>query len=151
MGCLAEKGHGIRVWRAFKKAPHPEAAHGVISRHLPQGLAKMLTKVELEAIRLRLLNLPEAPKHPHLKLEDWLGALLVFFWVLIVTFPVAMPFLFIGDVTVAMRVSNGVGLVLLFITGYAFGRCAEFWPWLTGLAMMLIGFCLVALTIHLGG
>lgn len=151
MGCLAAKGHNIRVWRAFKKAPNPEAAQLVISKHLPPVMASKLTTVELEAIRQKLLNLGEAPKHPGLELNDWLGAVMVFLWVFIITFPVAIPFLVIQNVYHAMRASNAVALVMLFITGYAFGRCAEYRPWLTGVAMMLIGSGLVALTIKFGG
>src|SRR5215472_11162272 len=30
MGCLAERGRHLRVWRAFKKAPKPEVAYRVI-------------------------------------------------------------------------------------------------------------------------
>jgi hypothetical protein len=151
MGCLAENGDNIRAWRAFKKASNPEAALHVISEHLPPVLASTLTAVELEAIRQKLQNLDEAPKHPGLALNDWLGAVTVFFWVFITTFPVAIPFLVIQDVSPAMRASNVVGLGMLFICGYAFGRCAEYRPWLSGLVMMLIGCGLVALTIKLGG
>ena len=41
--------------------------------------------------------------------------------------------------------------LLLFFTGYAFGRIAECTPWLTGLAMVVLGGALVAITIALGG
>jgi len=50
-----------------------------------------------------------------------------------------------------MRVSNGIAIVLLFVTGYAFGRITEYHPWLTGLAMVVLGAVLVAGTIALGG
>jgi len=40
---------------------------------------------------------------------------------------------------------------MLFLTGYAFGRVAEYHPWLTGLAMVILGTVLVGMTIALGG
>lgn len=40
---------------------------------------------------------------------------------------------------------------MLFLTGYAFGRCAGRNPWLIGLAMVLLGTVLVGLTMALGG
>ena len=51
----------------------------------------------------------------------------------------------------AMRVSNSIAIALLFLAGYAFGRVAEYRPWLTGLAMVVLGAVLVGLTIALGG
>ena len=38
-----------------------------------------------------------------------------------------------------MRVSNGIAVVLLFVTGWAFGRLVEYRPWLTGIAMVVLG------------
>jgi lipoprotein signal peptidase len=37
------------------------------------------------------------------------------------------------------------------VTGYAFGRITNYHPWLTGLAMVILGGALVAATIALGG
>jgi hypothetical protein len=151
MGCLAERGHNLRAWRAFKRAATPEVAHRVISRLLPSAMARTLTSTEYEAMRLKLVELPEPPKRPGLRKGDFLGAITVLFWVFITTFPVAIPFLIFQNVSHATRASNAVGIVLLFISGYAFGRISEYQPWLTGLAMVLIGGALVALTIALGG
>jgi hypothetical protein len=55
------------------------------------------------------------------------------------------------DVQTAMRVSNLIAVVLLFVTGYVFGRCSEHRPVMTGLAMVLLGSLLVSFTIALGG
>jgi VIT1/CCC1 family predicted Fe2+/Mn2+ transporter len=86
-----------------------------------------------------------------LQKSDWRGALAVFLWVFVTTLPVALPFVFMDDVTWAMRVSNVIAIVLLFLTGYAFGRCAAYNPWRTGLAMVVLGVVLVVVTIMLGG
>ena len=56
-----------------------------------------------------------------------------------------------ADVGRAMRVSNVIAIVLLFLSGYAFGRISEYRPWLTGVAMVFLGSILVGLTIALGG
>ena len=81
----------------------------------------------------------------------WLGALAVFFWVFLTTFPVAIPFIFMHDVARAMRASNAIAMVMLFLTGVAYGRCVGRSQWLVGLAMVGLGGVLVALTIALGG
>ena len=80
-----------------------------------------------------------------------MGALAVFFWVFIITFPVAIPFIFMDDLTRAMRFSNGIAIGLLFVTGFAFARVAQYRPWLTGIAMVVIGSVVVSATIALGG
>ena len=67
------------------------------------------------------------------------------------TFPVAVPFLFMQNARLAMRVSNAIAVVMLFITGVAYGRCVGRSPWGFGIAMVVLGAVLVALTMALGG
>jgi len=50
-----------------------------------------------------------------------------------------------------MRFSNVIAIALLFASGFAFGRAAEYKPWITGMVMVLVGSALVFLTIALGG
>jgi VIT1/CCC1 family predicted Fe2+/Mn2+ transporter len=151
MGCLSEQGRGIRSLRALQKAAAPDEAHRVIADALPPMVAATLGPAEYESMRQKLIQLPEPPFRPRLDKGEWLGALAVFFWVFLTTFPVAIPFLLMHSVGPALRVSNAIAIVLLFLTGYAFGRVAEYRPWLTGLAMVVLGGALVAITIALGG
>jgi VIT1/CCC1 family predicted Fe2+/Mn2+ transporter len=151
MGCLSEQGSGIRALRALQKAGTPQEAHKVISEELPPMVANVLGPAEFESMRQKLADLPEPPIHPRLRKDDWLGAFSVFVWVFITTLPVALPFVFMHDIALAMRISNAIAVALLFLTGYAFGRCAEYHPWRTGLAMVVLGSVLVAGTIALGG
>ena len=73
----------------------------------------------------------------------------VFLLVFLCLLPVAVPFLLIDDVALALRLSNVVALVLLFLTGFAFGRQVGR-PWRTGLAMVAVGVVLVAVALALG-
>ena len=151
MGCLSEQGRGIRSLRALRKAPNPEAAHRVIAGALPPMVAATLGPAEYESVRQKLLQLPKPPTHPRLRKTEWLGALAVFLWVFLITFPVAIPFLFMDKVGQALRASNAIAIGLLFLSGYAFGRTAGYHPWLTGLAMVVLGSVLVGITMALGG
>jgi hypothetical protein len=151
MGCLSEKGRSLRSWRAFRKAATPADAHRVIAGALPPLIAGALGPAEYDSIRQKLAQLPEPPSRSRLGKDEWLGALAVALWVIITTFPVSIPFIFMEDVAGAMRVSNAIAIVLLFVTGYAFGRVADHHPWLTGLVLVGLGSALVALTIALGG
>jgi hypothetical protein len=67
------------------------------------------------------------------------------------TFPIVIPFILIGDARLALRLSNAVAIAMLFVCGYAFGRCAGFRPWAAGLSMVAIGASLVGVAIALGG
>lgn len=93
------------------------------------------------------------PKSAHalLNANDYRAALGVFLLVTLATFPVVLPFLFISDVFTAMRTSNSIALVTLFIGGYQLGRHAGFVPWRSGFAMAAIGAVLVAAIVALGG
>jgi VIT1/CCC1 family predicted Fe2+/Mn2+ transporter len=151
MDCLSERGRDIRALRAARNAAAPEEAHRVIAEALPPVVAATLGPAEYELVRRQLAQLPEPPLRPWLSKADWLGGLSVLLWVFATTFPVAIPFIFMDEVGRAMRVSNAIAVALLFVTGYAFGRITNFHPWLTGLAMVVLGGVLVVVTIALGG
>jgi hypothetical protein len=60
-------------------------------------------------------------------------------------------FIFFADLARAMRVSNGIAIVMLFLAGYAFGDYAGYRPLRVGLFMVVLGVVMVALMIFLGG
>lgn len=151
LGCLGERGEGIRALRAAQDASNPENAHRVIADALPRVLVATLDDSDVESMRKKLLTAPPPPSHPRLQWYEWRAAIGVFLWVFITTFPVAVPFLLMADVARAMRVSNAIAVTMLFLAGYAFGRIAGFRPWATGLSMIAVGTMLVVFTIALGG
>ena len=67
------------------------------------------------------------------------------------TFPVVIPFIFMHNVGPALRLSNIIAIVMLFVTGYAFGRISGRHPWLVGIWMVIVGAVLVGMTMELGG
>jgi VIT1/CCC1 family predicted Fe2+/Mn2+ transporter len=151
MGCMSEQGRAVRSWRAVRNAASAAEAHRVIAGTLPAIVASAIGPDGYESMRQKLLSIPEPPARPRLGKAEWLGALAVALWVIATTLPVAVPFIFIDDVGRAIRVSNAIAVVLLFVAGYAFGRVAEYRPWLTGIAMVILGAALVGLTMALGG
>lgn len=80
----------------------------------------------------------------------WAGVQ-IFMLVFLCTFPVAIPFGIFDNLEIAMRASNGVALLLLFIGGYVLAKYAGFRPGLTAIVYTLIGVALVAITMALGG
>ncbi len=151
MGCLAEKGRALRTLRAVRRAADPRKAQKVIAAALPAPVASVLQPPELEALYRRLKELPEPPKSAQLHGDDWRGAVSVFLLVFLSTFPVVIPFMFMKSLAPAMRLSNAVAIVMLFLTGYGYGRITGHRPWVRGILMVVLGTTLVAITIALGG
>ena len=87
----------------------------------------------------------------HLVPRDYLEAAAVFVVVVLACIPVSLPFLFMQDALRAIRVSNGIALVLLFLGGWQLARHAGLSPWRLGTAMLVVGTTLVLATIALGG
>ena len=151
MGCLAEKGRGLATFRAVREATDPQQAQRLIADALPSVVADVLEPGELEAMRLRLAQLPEPPALARLHKDDWRGAAGVFLFVFLSTFPVVIPFMVMRNAIPALRVSNAIAIVLLFLTGYAAARFTGRRRWTRGTAMVVLGFILVAIAVALGG
>src|SRR5262245_4515801 len=151
MSAVAERGHNLMTLRAVHAASSPEAAHQVISGALPPVLAAFTSRDHLETLRQGLMQLQNLPPAPRLTAADWLGAAGVFLLVFLSTLPLAVPFLLFNNVFLALRTSNLVAIVLLFVNGYVLARHSGYHPFRTGLTMVLLGLVLVAITIALGG
>jgi len=151
MACFSARGQGVMALRAVRAAVDPAVAHGVIAEAMPPLLASVTSPTELEAMRLRLNQLPDPPDKPRLTKDDWLGGLGVFLLVLLATLPVVLPFVFVNQARRALRISNVIAIVMLFLAGYVFGRHARHRPWRMALGMVLAGGAMVAMTIALGG
>jgi hypothetical protein len=150
MGRMADRGSNLATFRALQGAPAPVDGQRIVAGALPPAVAKLLQPDELEILRVRLLAMPE-PDSSRFHFSDYWGALGVFLLVFLSTFPVALPFLLIPEVRPAMRASNAVAIVLLFVTGFVFGRISQLQPVVVGLVMVMLGLALVGLTIALGG
>jgi hypothetical protein len=151
MDCVSDQARRIRLFGGLQTATGPEDARQAIAESLPPLVADALGPAEYESIHQKLIRMPAAPLRPRLGKAEWLAALSVFLWVFTVTFPVTIPFMFMAEVARAMRVSNAIAIVLLFLCGYAYSQVVGSRPWLTGLAMVVLGIVLVGITITLGG
>jgi len=151
MASLAERGRAVLTFRAVRNAVDPQHAHRLIADALPPLLASILAPAELASMHERLKQLPEPPEGARLDKQDWLGALGVFLLVFFSTLPVVIPFLIVPSAVRALRISNAIAIVMLFITGFAYGRMTGRHPWLIGFSVVILGVALVGLTMALGG
>jgi hypothetical protein len=151
MACYSTRGRAILTLAALHQASNPAEAHQIIARALPPVLVSVLSSSDLETMRERLNHVRDTPRRPRLSRKDWLGALGVFLLVVFATLPVIIPFALIASAGVALRASNGIAVLMLFLAGYAFGKHAGHRPWRMAIAMVLLGASMVGITILLGG
>jgi VIT1/CCC1 family predicted Fe2+/Mn2+ transporter len=64
---------------------------------------------------------------------------------------VVIPFIFLREPRLALRISNAIAIIMLFMAGCAFCRYAADHPWRIRIAMVLLGALMVAISIVLGG
>jgi hypothetical protein len=151
MSSLSARGNDMQTLQAVRTAETPDAAHRVILGVVPPLVASLFSRDDLERVRAGLLGVTAAPPKPSLTMDDWAGALAVFLLVFLSTFPIVVPFLLLGNLHLALRVSNGIALAMLFMTGWTLAHHGGHNPLWSGLAMMLVGVVLVGITIALGG
>jgi hypothetical protein len=151
MAQITERGRAIVLLKRLNRTADDAQAHHAIAAALPRRIADALGPADLEKIRRHLSAEKELPAHPPFESADFLGALGVFLLVVLSTFPVVVPFVLMDRVKPALRTSNAVAIALLFVTGFHLGKYAGVRPWLWGLAMVVLGLALVAITVALGG
>ena len=130
----------------------PADARRMLLETLPDGAGRVLGSEDLDRLAkgVRALPAPTASLMPNR--DDMRGAVAIFLLVFLSTFPVALPFLIFSDVSVALRTSNAIAVISLFLVGTHLGRyMKQRHPWAMGLVVALFGAILVAITIALGG
>ena len=147
---LSQRGRAIMNWRSVRDATDVAAAQQTVADALPPLLASVIEPAQLESMRQKLRQVPE-PSRPRLTRSDWLGAMGICLLSFLSTFPIVIPFLFIADARLALRVSNGIAIAMLFLCGFIFARVAGFRPFAMGLSMVVLGSALVGVAIALGG
>jgi VIT1/CCC1 family predicted Fe2+/Mn2+ transporter len=148
---VIERGRSLAIGRAVRESKDAEQGRRTLAESLPEPLDALLDDEALERARAKLVALPGLPGRPPLRGRDFQGALSVFLLVFLSTLPVVLPFVFVHELQLALRLSNAIALVMLFAAGYMLGRHGGLRPVRTGIAMVAIGALLVGLTIALGG
>lgn len=151
MSRLFEKGHGYSVLKKLKSIADKNEARKLLIEELPPVISAIFKPEEVDQLKERLAKLEEIPKSALITWSELRTAFMILLLVFTCTFPVALPFIFFNNTAFALRLSNGIALMILFIGGYSVGKYAGFRPILSGIAILLLGIILVALTMALGG
>jgi hypothetical protein len=152
VGRLYDRGRLRRLGGSIRRAPPAEAIQ-LVAGELDELLAGVTSDAERAALYQRVAETVRAKPvvANAVTKDDLLGAATSFWLVVLSSVPAAVPFLLVDDARLALRMSNGILLALLFCTGYAWARHTLSNPWIVGLAFLLGGGALVATAIALGG
>jgi VIT1/CCC1 family predicted Fe2+/Mn2+ transporter len=147
---LTERTRG-RTLLARLRREDAAAGRSLIAEVLPPTLVAAAGTEGLERLRGRLAEMRDEALPPRLGGDDFKGALGVFLAVVIATFPVVVPFMLVDSLALAMRLSNGAAIGMLFIGGWALARYSGGNPWRAGAALAAIGAVLTGAIMALGG
>jgi hypothetical protein len=148
---LVVRAREATLARAVRAAHRPEDAHHLIASQIGP-MAAALGTPGLERVRQSIIDQPPpAAGGVRMTAHDLRSALGVFLLVFLSTFPVVLPFVFIANLQLAMRVSAAIAIGMLFLCGYSWGRYGGLSPWRSGLVMVVLGVVVEAIVIALGG
>jgi len=148
---LTVKRRGLTILRFIKMDKDPGKARKYISAELPPVVASVMDAKELETLRQKIMNLEKIPGRVGIKKDDLKAGGQIFLLVFLSTLPVVFPFLFMSNARNALRISNLIAIILMYLCGWFLGRYASRNPWTSGFIISAIGICLVLLAIYLGG
>lgn len=123
----------------------------LIADALPARIGEVVDENGLELLRVHLMRNGQQPLPARLGLQDFKAALATFLLVVLATFPLVILFLVIAHTGTAIRVSNLVALIMLFLAGWLLARYSGGRRVLTGVIMSLVGVALILAIIALGG
>ena len=153
MSSLCERSRKARLLAEVRTAPDEAAAIELIGGELDERLAPLGTAEDrtrlYQGLLPRLARLPT--ERVRVTLADFMGALATFVVVALTTIPAVVPFLLIDDLLLALRVSNGLLIALLFVIGFMWARTSHANPWLFGSAFLMAGIAMVLIALALGG
>lgn len=153
MTVTLERGHRLQALIAIQNAPNDVAAMQIVADRLDDTLDALMTTSQKESIYQNIVKIAKQarPRTIFLTRGDILGALTSAWLVILSTFPAVIPFFFIQQAHLALRVSNFLLILLLFITGCFWAKYTHMHPFITGFVFMIVGMMLVGIAIALGG
>jgi VIT1/CCC1 family predicted Fe2+/Mn2+ transporter len=150
---MFERSQNQRLLVDIQKAPDERSAVEMVGDTLEDTVGAVLTDEERAQLSVsiyqRFKNVP--PTRIRVTRDDVLGAIAVFMLAVVATLPVAIPYLFVDDPYRAIRLSNLIAIVMLFVVGAAWARYTNAPPLRMGLLLAGIGLAMVLIAIPLGG
>ncbi len=153
MASMLERSRKSRLLKALQVADNENDGLKRIAEHFNPILTPYTTEDERKHLYAAFMKrLQTATTAPTVVLrEDLLGGIAKFWLVFLSTIPATLPFLVIDDRFLALRVSNGLLITMLFLVGYRWAQETNNPPWQIGTLFLLCGLILIGVAIALGG
>jgi len=137
--------------QAIRSETDAELARMYMREALSETLNHLMQEEDLNRLVEKVRQYPAPKGVAWVTRQDLKGALAVLLLVFLTTFPVVLPFLFVSEVHLAMRLSNAIAILLMFFLGVTLARFSNQGFYSLGFAVVGIGMFLVLITILLGG
>jgi chorismate mutase len=149
---IHERNHHVRFVSRVKNKSKKEAIDQ-IEDELDDSLIGVLEKEEKDRIAEQIfLTVNHAvPKRQHVKKDDVLGGIASFLISFIVVLPTMVPFVLDIKLALAIRLSNVIAVMMLFIVGFVSGGREGMNRIRWALTITILGVVIVLVTILLGG
>lgn len=154
LGNLFHRSQRARFYRSLRSAPNEAEALAAVQEEfgledeplaiLPEDRARLYQAI-------LTLSAHAAPARARLLRRDFSSAVVVFLLVSATALPGVIPFFLFEDSDLALRVSNAVLVLLLFLGGCRWGHYTDARPWRVGLTVMFLGVSMVLVAVALGG
>ena len=148
---LVQRARRRTLVQAVQRMTDTARAGHLVRLALPEGVAEVMEDAGVDHLIARIRAMPPVQGVARLEMSDVREACLAGLLVLLATLPVAVPFMVIHEVGLALRTSNGVAVAMMFVSGASLARASGLRPWMLGGLMVVLGAVLVVITIALGG
>ena len=153
LGRAFDRGRSARIRRLIRGMPEEQHAIAAVAAEMDEYVENITTPATRQQLYRHIVE--QLRSSPELRTgvrgEDWLAALGVFWLVVFASFPAALPFYFIDEPWLAMRVSNTILIGLFFLIGYKWAGYTTVNPWRAATVLPLVCIVIVLAGISLAG
>jgi hypothetical protein len=153
MGGMLERSQKAQLIVRLRGLDNEDERMAIVRARVEPAIAPYLEPGEREPIYqavARTLKGTE-PERIQPRRDEVLGAIATTWIVFACSLPAVLPFLFMDDRFLALRVSNALLLAMLFVVGYRWALLTSSRPWVVGSSLLLTGLIMVLIAIPLGG
>jgi hypothetical protein len=153
MGSLFRRARLAHFHRLILEAPSQDAAIAAVRQVIERQYGDYGRAADIELMAQGIYE--QSRQRPRVKArvtrDDLVGALIVFGLVAGPSLPPALPFFFVDDPFVAIRLSNAILIGMLFLAGFRWAHHTDANPWWAGGLLAFFSVTLVTVAIALGG
>ena len=153
MSEVTERARNALLLGRIRQSKDMEEARELAAAEVDERLGPLLSAPARMVIAEEIVASSRMTRPPPVTVtsDDLRGGLACFLLVFLSCLPAALPFLIFSEPTLALRASNAMLAVMLFMAGQQWAHYTGFDRWLAGIVAVSIGLVMVVVAILLGG